>query len=209
MTAEANVMRMASSTMSEASMNTWLAASAAPRPTTAMPPQVMPLASSSQMNMRRHVSDVAPRLRGSARKLRQAAIMKNLTQMTVASQADACTTGAQNIEASEKMTASSGRVTRADSSLRAIHGEQFVLEFRLDARSLRQARAHLAQLRLGDGAGILGARAMPAADSVSAAASAVRSRPVAGSAIGCHLATLGLGPERPRVRLMKRQIPKF
>ena len=45
--------------------------------------------------------------------------MKNLTQMTAASQTDACTTGAQNIEASEKMTASSGRVTRADSSLRA------------------------------------------------------------------------------------------
>ena len=54
MTAEANVMRIASSTMSEASMNTWLAASAAPNPTTAMPPQVKPLASSSQMNMRRH-----------------------------------------------------------------------------------------------------------------------------------------------------------
>src|SRR5687768_12682995 len=45
--------------------------------------------------------------------------MKNLTQMTVASHADAWTTGAQNIEASEKMTASRGSVTRADSSLRA------------------------------------------------------------------------------------------
>ncbi len=44
--------------------------------------------------------------------------MKNLAEMTVASHADAWMTGAQNIDASEKMTASSGRVTRADSSLR-------------------------------------------------------------------------------------------
>ena len=54
--------------------------------------------------------------RGAARNLRQAAIMKNFMEMTAASQAEACTTGAQNIEASEKMTASSGMVTRADSS---------------------------------------------------------------------------------------------
>ena len=45
--------------------------------------------------------------------------MKNFMEMTVASHAEACTTGAQNIEASEKITASSGSVTRADSSLRA------------------------------------------------------------------------------------------
>ena len=42
--------------------------------------------------------------------------MKNFMEMTVASQAEACSTGAQNMEASEKMTASSGMVTRADSS---------------------------------------------------------------------------------------------
>mgnify|MGYP003694138349 CR=1 FL=1 len=42
--------------------------------------------------------------------------MKNFMEMTAASHAEACTTGAQNMEASEKMTASSGMVTRADSS---------------------------------------------------------------------------------------------
>ena len=44
--------------------------------------------------------------------------MKNFMEMTVASHAEACMTGAQNMEASEKITASNGRVTRADSSLR-------------------------------------------------------------------------------------------
>ena len=44
--------------------------------------------------------------------------MKNFIEMTVASQAEACSTGAQNMEASEKMTASRGSVTRAESSLR-------------------------------------------------------------------------------------------
>ena len=115
MTAEANVMRIASSTMSEVRMKTWLAASAASSPTTAMPPQAMPLPSSSQMNLLRQVSTrTSPR--GCARNLWHAAIMKNFMEMTVASQAEACTTGAQNIEASEKMTASSGMVTRAESS---------------------------------------------------------------------------------------------
>ena len=42
-TADAKVMRMASRTISEASMKTCEAASATPSPTTAMPPQVMPL----------------------------------------------------------------------------------------------------------------------------------------------------------------------
>ena len=110
-------MRMASRTISEASMKTCEAASAVPSPTTAMPPQVMPLRSSSQTNLRRHLSTFTS-LCGSARNWRQAAIMKNLAEMTVASHAEAWITGAQNIEASEKITASSGRVTRADSSLR-------------------------------------------------------------------------------------------
>jgi hypothetical protein len=115
MTAEANVMRIASSTMSEVSMKTRLAVSAVPNPTTAMPPQAMPLPSSSQMNVLRHVSTrISPR--GWAWKRRHAAIMKNFMEMTVASHAEACSTGAQNIEASEKMTASSGMVTRAESS---------------------------------------------------------------------------------------------
>ena len=118
MTVEAKVMRIASSTMRDVRMKTWLAASAPSRPTTAMPPQAMPLPSSSQVNLLRQVSTLTSP-RGCARKRWQAAIMKNFMAMTVASHAEACTTGAQNIEASEKMTASSGSVTRADSSLRA------------------------------------------------------------------------------------------
>ena len=157
MTAEANVMRMASSTMSEASMNTWLAASAAPRPTTAMPPQVMPLASSSQMNMRRHCPTFAW-LRGSARKLRQAAIMKNLTQMTVASHADACDDRRPEHRGQREDDGEQRKGDARGKLVARVHREQLVFEFGLDARSLRQARAHLAQLRLGDGAGILGAR---------------------------------------------------
>src|SRR5581483_9655317 len=114
-TAEANVMRIARTTMSEARMNTWLMASVVRSPTTAIPPQAMPLANSSHTNISRHLSTrTSPR--GIARNLRQAAIMKNFIEMTVASQAEAWITGAQNMEASEKMTASSGMVTRADSS---------------------------------------------------------------------------------------------
>ena len=90
-------------------------ASVVPRPTTAMPPQAIPVASSSHMNISRQVSTrTSPR--GVARNLWQAAIMKNFMEMTAASQAEACTTGAQNMEASENMTARSGMVTRADSS---------------------------------------------------------------------------------------------
>ena len=91
-----------------------------------------------------------------------------------------------------------------------IHGEQFVFEFGLDARPLRQARAHLAQLRLGDGAGILGA------------GDGLRNRLRVGRCLsGGNSVLLRLGhrmpscdtgiarPKRPRMRLMKRHIPKF
>src|SRR5262249_22768277 len=44
--------------------------------------------------------------------------MKNLIAMTIRSHAEACTTEAQNIEESAKITAKSGIVTRAESSLR-------------------------------------------------------------------------------------------
>src|SRR5437016_13026659 len=114
-TEEAKVMRIASSTMRDVKMKTWLMASVVPRPTTAMPPQAIPVASSSHMNISRQVSTrTSPR--GAARNLWQAAIIKNFMEMTAASQAEACTTGAQNMEASENMTARSGMVTRADSS---------------------------------------------------------------------------------------------
>ena len=97
--------------------------------------------------MSRHVSTrTSPR--GWARNLRQAAIMKNFMEMTVASQAEACSTGAQNMEASEKMTASSGMVTRADSSLLHEHRQQLVLELRLQLRALREACAQLADVRI-------------------------------------------------------------
>ena len=112
-----------------------------------MPPQAMPLASSSQMNMSRQASTrTSPR--GSARNLRQAAIMKNFMEMTAASHAEACTTGAQNMEASEKMTASSGMVTRADSSFLHEHRQQLVLELRLQLGALRKACAQLADVRI-------------------------------------------------------------
>src|SRR5262245_1556789 len=68
--------------------------------------------------MRRRQSSTRTVPRGSARNLRQAAIMKNLAEITVANQAEACNTGAQNIEDKEKITANSGTVTRAESSLR-------------------------------------------------------------------------------------------
>src|SRR5215468_5147707 len=115
MTEEAKVMRIASRTMSEHKINTWLMASVVPRPTTAMPPQAMPVASSSHTNTSRQAAMRMSAL-GCARNLRQAAIIKNFMAMTAASQADACTTGAQNMEASEKMTASRGMVMRAESS---------------------------------------------------------------------------------------------
>src|SRR5258707_733426 len=98
-TEEAKVMRMASSTMSEVRMKTWLMASVGPSPTTAMPPQAMPVASSIHTNMSRHVSTrTSPR--GAVRNLRHAAIMTNFMEMTAANHTDASTTGAQNIEAS-------------------------------------------------------------------------------------------------------------
>ena len=108
-------MRIASRTMSEVRTKTWLAASALSNPTTAIPPQAMPLPSSSHRNVLRHRSTRIS-TRGCARKRWQAAIMRNFIEMTVASHAEACSTGAQSIESSEKMTASSGRVTRAESS---------------------------------------------------------------------------------------------
>ena len=112
-----------------------------------MPPQAMPLPSSSQTNILRHVSTrISPR--GWAWKRRQAAIMKNFMEMTVASHAEACSTGAQNIEASEKMTASSGMVTRAESSFLHEHRQQLVLELRLQDRALGETGAQLADVRL-------------------------------------------------------------
>src|SRR5262245_42982020 len=116
MTEEAKVMRIASSTKREVKMKTWLMASVDSRPTTAMPPQAMPVAHSSHTNMSRQVLTRTSPL-GWARNLRQAAIMQNFMAMTAASHTEACTTGAQNMEASEKMRASSGRVMRAESSL--------------------------------------------------------------------------------------------
>ena len=85
--------------------------------------------------------------------------MKNFMEMTVASHAEACSTGAQNIEASEKMTASSGMVTRADSSLLHEHRQELVLELRLQHGALREARAQLADVRLHRRPRVLGARA--------------------------------------------------
>ena len=118
-----------------------------PSPTTAMPPQVMPLASSSHTKMRRHWSTITSP-RGLARNLCAAAIIKNFTEMTAANQAEACTTGAQNMEASEKMTASRGRVTRADSSLRTNMSKQLVLELWLEQRTVDEAVADLADVSL-------------------------------------------------------------
>ena len=53
-----------------------------------MPPHVMPLASSSQMKRLRHLSTLTS-ARGSDRNCWHAEIMKNLAEITVASQAEA------------------------------------------------------------------------------------------------------------------------
>ncbi len=86
--------------------------------------------------------------------------MTNFMEMTAASHTEACTTGAQNMEASEKMTASSGMVTRADSSFLHEHRQQLVLELRLQLGALRKACAQLADVRIQCRAPVLHARAV-------------------------------------------------
>ena len=151
-------MRIASSTISEASMKTWLAASAAPSPTTAMPPQAHAVRQLEPDERAPPVADVDLCRAAAARNLRQAAIMKNLMEMTIASHAEACSTGAQNIEASEKMTREQRQRDARGELVAREHGQQLVFELRLDAGALRKPRAHLAHLRLRVRARVLGAR---------------------------------------------------
>src|SRR5215510_8869737 len=94
--------------------------------------------------MRRRQSSTRSVPRGSARNLRQAAIMKNLAEITIANQAEACNTGAQNIEDKEKITANSGTVTRAESSLRTnIANSSYSNSGRRPLAGVRRARSWL------------------------------------------------------------------
>ena len=147
MTAEANVMRMASRTMSEARMKTWLAASAAPRPTTAMPPQAMPLASSSQMNVRAPLVDVAPRcaagqelaagrdheeLHGDDGRQPRGGLQHGRPEHR----------GQREDDGQQREGDARGQLVAHE------HRQQLVLELRLQVGALREARAQLAHLRL-------------------------------------------------------------
>ena len=96
--------------------------------------------------------------RGCARNLRQAAIMKNFMEMTAASQIEACTTGAQNIEASEKMTAKQRDGDARRQLVLHEHRQQLVLELRLQNRALGQACTQLADVRIHGRARVLDAR---------------------------------------------------
>ena len=119
MTAEANVMRMASSTMSDASMNTWLAASAGIQTDHG---NAAPGYAVDQLQPDERAPPL-PDVRLIARQRQEIAAGRDHEELDADDgrqpRRRPATTGAQNIEASEKMTASSGRVTRAESSLRA------------------------------------------------------------------------------------------
>ena len=145
MTAEANVMRIASRTMSEVRMKTWLAASAVLQAHHGHAAPGDAAASSSQTNLSRQLSTrTSPR--GCARNLRQAAIMKNFMEMTVASQAEACMHGRPEHRGERE---DDGEQREGDARRQLVlheHRQQLVLELRLQARcpatGVRAARAY-------------------------------------------------------------------
>ena len=110
-------MRIASTTISDAKMKTCEEGSVAPSPTSAKPAHTTPLIVSASRRRRRQTFRLIS-LRGVATKRRHNSSRMTLAAITSASHRIASVLVAQNIEASEKITARSWMVATALSSLR-------------------------------------------------------------------------------------------
>ncbi len=201
-------MRIASSTMSEASMKTWLAASAAPKPTTAMPPQAMPLASSSQMNMSPPLVRRCTSPRGSGQEVAAGRDHEELDGDDRRQPRRGLHhrrpehRGQREDDGEQREGDARGQLVAHE------HRQQLVLEFGLDARCpATGARASRATAPAATARGILGARAVARAGRRCLGRRCIVScRRLGHRMPSCDTGIAGRsGP----MQLMSRQIPKF